>query len=169
MKITISRFLIFLFIAAGCSILQDNPPDGSSSVELRALGNLGYGADLYSCNKDCYTKLISKIDTNFIINDIQDYSKLTSRASCLEIPDWPSVDFSKNTLLAGVIISPSSCASLVKKEEMVYDSFKVTYTLIVTLQQGSSPTFSAVFFWVLTDKIPSDADIFFEYRYNSIQ
>jgi hypothetical protein len=159
---------MFYLIFTGCNILQDKPTEGSNSVTLKELETLGYGADLYSCNKDCFTKLLTKTDTNFIINNVQDYSKLISKASCLDIPEWPEVDFIRNTLLAGVIISPTSCARLLR-EELIYDPFKVTYTLTVTLQTGSSQTSSAIFFWGLTDKIPADANIIFDYKYNSIQ
>jgi hypothetical protein len=168
MRVPVSIFIIISLITTGCKISQDNFPDGSTSIEFRPLGILGYGADLFSCEKDCYTKLISKKDTTYFINSTEDYSKLILKASCLDVLEWPSVDFSKNSLLAGVIISPTSCARIVK-EDLILNPFDMKYSMIVTLQQGASPVYSAIFFWVLTDKIPTDANISFEVRYNSIQ
>lgn len=159
---------ILVLVAAGCSSNTNDQSDSSSAIEIRSLGNIGFGADLYSCNKDCYNKLISKKDTSFFINTLQDYSKLITTASCLEISPWPDVDFSSNSLLAGVAISSTSCATL-QKETLVYDPFAQKYTFIVILQQGSTPAFSAVFFWALTNKISSDAKISFEVKYSSIQ
>jgi hypothetical protein len=163
-----SGLLIIVLILAGCVNNNRDQPDNPFSVEIKALGNLGFGADAYSCSKDCYNKLITKKDTTFFINSIEDYSKLIMIASCLEIQQWPDVDFSKNSLLAGVTISSTSCASIVK-ETLVQDPSSLKYTLIITLQQGSSPAFSAIFYWMLADKIPVNANVSFEVKYSSIQ
>ena len=168
MKTIKSALFIIVLILAGCVNNNGDEPDNPTSVEIRALGGMGFGADIYSCSKDCYSKLLSKKDTTYFINSIEDYSKLIMKASCLEIQQWPDVDFSKNSLLAGVIISSTSCASIVK-ETLVRDPSSPKYTLIITLQHGSSPAFSAIFYWVLTDKIPANVNVSFEVKYNSIQ
>jgi len=168
MKTLNSFFLILILIMAGCVNHNSDEPDNPSSIEIRALGGMGFGADVYSCSKDCYNKLLSKKDTTFFINSIADYSKLIMKASCLEIQQWPDIDFTKNSLLAGITISSTSCASIVK-ESLVQDPSTLKYTLIITLQHGSSPAFSAIFYWVLTDKISASASVSFEVKYNSIQ
>jgi hypothetical protein len=168
MKIIVTIYTILCIIATGCNILGEKSEDGSSSIELKALGDMGFGADLYSCVKECYSKLVSKIDTNFVINNNEDYVKFEISASCLEITTWPSVDFDKNTLLAGIIISPTTCSRIVK-QSLSLNPFDSKYTFMVTLEPGATQTPGAIFFWGVTNKLPADASITFQYRYNSIQ
>jgi hypothetical protein len=166
----IAAFIVILYtISGGCNIFDNNEiPDGGTSVEIKPLGDLVYGADLFSCNKDCYGKLAVKADTNFIINSNSAYDKLKERASCLEILNWPDIDFTKYTLLAGVIITPTSCC-LIAREDLSLDPFNSVYTLTVTLQPGTNDTPGAVFFWALTARLPEDSNIVFLHKYNSIQ
>jgi hypothetical protein len=164
-----SVLIVSLFLPNGCNLLdKDNSPDGGTAVEIAALGELGFGADLLSCTKACITVLTSNADTNFVINSAADYEQLKIKASCLEIAAWPDVDFTKSTLLAGIIITPTSCSRIVR-EDLTLDPFNSVYTLMVTLQPGVYQALGAIFFWALTEKLPGDAEMVFLHKYNSIQ
>ena len=170
MKI-IRYFAIFLILASGgCNNSDDEIPDSTgTTVELNPLGDLAYGADIYSCSKDCYSKLLVKMDTGCVIKNDDDYTKFKIRANCLEVTEWPAVDFTKNTLLAGNIITNTSCCVIIKID-FTKDLSLPMYSFIVTLQPGQSSTPpGAVFYWGVTPKLPDDASVVFVYKYYSIQ
>jgi len=160
--------ILQVLILTGCNIFDDpSQIDGGTSEELKPLGDMGYGADQLACNKNCYSGLVSKEDTSFIINSAEEYDKLKVKAMCLEVLTWPEIDFSKQTLLAGIIITPTSCCKMIK-EELVYDPFVQKYTLTVTLFPGLSDQPAALFFWGLSKKLSSDASVEFKNKYNTI-
>jgi hypothetical protein len=169
----ITRLILFIFIilaliTAGCINKEDPSLDSGIYVEYKPLGDLAYGADSYSCQKDCYIKLVSPIDTGYVINNDIDYEKYKLRVACLEIRDWPVIDFTKNTLIAGVIITPTSCCTTLRIDFTKELSIP-KYTVMVTLQPGPNPFPGAVFYWGLTTKLPADSEVFFMHKYYSIQ
>jgi hypothetical protein len=163
-----SLIIVLALISAGCTSRDDQIIDSGTAVELKPLGDLAYGADTYSCQKDCYIKLVSQIDTGYVINNDIDYEKFKIRANCLEVRDWPVIDFAKNTLLAGVIITPNSCCTTLRID-FTRDLSLPKYTVMVTLQPGPNAFPGAVFYWGLTTKLPSDSEVFFMHKYYSIQ
>jgi len=169
MKLTGYLALIVLLLIPGCNNPDDNySPDSGITIEFKPLGDLTYGADLFSCSKDCYNKMLSKIDTGYIINNDNDYTKFKIRANCLEINEWPVVDFSKYTLLAGVIITPTSCCKTIRID-LTKDLSLPKYALMVTLQPGPDQSAGTVFYWGVTPGLPAEAEVFFMHKYYSIQ
>lgn len=153
-------------LIASCNPVGDNPGDGFSTEELKPLGDMGYGADNYACTMDCYSKLVVKADTNFVINSVSDYEKLKARAACLEIIAWPEVDFEKNTLLAGSLITSSSCCKILELT-LAYDPFKVEYNIVLTMLPGPNQNPGALYFWALAKKMPPGTVVSFHYKFNS--
>ena len=142
------------------------PGDGFTTEELKPLGDLGYGADNFACTMDCYSKMVIKADTSFVINSVSGYEKLHQRASCLEIDSWPDVDFEKNTLLAGAVITPSNCCKILEVS-LAYDPFKVEYNIVLTMLPGTDQNPGALYFWALAKKLAPGTIVSFHYKFNS--
>jgi len=169
MKIIRYLAIIVLLLTPGCNNPdENNSPDSGLTIEFNPLGELTNGADLYACSKDCYNKIPDKIDTGYIINNDNDYTKFKIRANCLEIDEWPVVDFSKYTLLAGVIITPTSCCKILRID-FTKDLSLPKYALMVTLQPGPDQLMGSVFYWGITPRLPAEAEVFFMHKYYSIQ
>ena len=169
MKVIGYFVIIVLLLTPGCNNSDENDiPDSGITIELKPLGDLAYGADLYACTKDCYSKIFARTDTGYVINNNDDYTKFIIRAGCLEVAEWPAVDFSKSTLLAGVIITSTTCCTTLRID-LTKDLSLPKYTLMVTLQPGPNSSPGAVFYWGVASKLPSDAEVLFMNKYYSIQ
>ncbi len=131
---------------------------------IRPLGFLGFGADSSLYKISCYSKLPERKESTFVINNYTDYDAFKNYASCLKINSWPSVDFEKNTMLAGVRIMGTCCAYLIP-EKFSLTKNNANYKFVVTIIPGAYWAMSTIFYWVLVDKIRHDSCVEFIIEY----
>jgi hypothetical protein len=145
------------------AILSNDKKEFSDSL-IRPLGNLGFGADTLSCIKSCYVKLTEPKDSTFVIKNYSDYNGFKNYVSCLEINNWPSVDFDKNNVLAGISILGMSCGRIIP-EKFSLTNHNGNYKFIVVIKPGVWMQMSVVFYWVIINKINPDSDVEFIIEY----
>lgn len=128
--------------------------ENATLIEIKTapLESLGYGADTLSCLKACLGKLQEKVNKSFIINNTEDYDSFKSYVSCLEISNWPLIDFEKYTLLSGIEISSGTCGRLLP-DLFTIKKTNSKYIFTVTYEVGGYTAFSAIFYWALVGKI----------------
>jgi hypothetical protein len=165
MKCMINILIIFILYSTLIScekkaILSNDKKELSDSL-IRPLGNLGFGADSLSCKLGCsYGMFDDRRDCTFVINNNTDYNAFKKFVSCLEINSWPSVDFKKNTMLAGIRIMGASCSRLIP-EKFSLTKNNANYKIVIAIRWGLYWSLHYVPYWVLTDKISADSYVEF--------
>ena len=151
--------LIICTISIGCDNLIQSP-EKKGDLIIRPLGNLGFGADTLSCIKSCYGKLTERKDSTFVINNYSDYNSFRNYVSCLDINSWPSIDFEKNTMLAGIKVEGSSCGRLLTQDFLI-TFLNSDYKFIVAIKPGGYAEMTVIIYWALVDKIGSGSSVKF--------
>lgn len=158
---TIIIYLIIVFSTLySCNKISLVKNNEYLSKTISPLEALGFGADTLSCLKSGYSKLPECLDKSFIINNIDDYNSFRNYVSCLEIDNWPLIDFEKYTMLAGIKILGTTCGRLLPNDFSLLQS-NSKYVFTVFIQPGGYTAMSAIFYWVLTDKISPKSEIEF--------
>ena len=159
---TIYFILLLVFILYNCDDLDQSQ---KKSPTLSPLGSLGFGADSLCCVKGCYG-VISDRDRIFVINTNKAYNEFKEYVSSLEINNWPSIDFNKTTMLAGVKIEGAICAKLLPQNFSII-RLQSDYIFTVVIRPGGYHAMGAVIYWALTDKIDPGADVEFIIEHQS--
>lgn len=129
-------------------------------IEIRPLGELGFGADTLACQNNCGNAIDYK-GKQFIIQSDNDYNELMVYAECLLISSWPQIDFNESTVLAGVSITNTICKSITGQSvKKVCKDNKLIYS--VDISGGGYTALGAVYYWVLIPKTSSEQEIKFE-------
>jgi len=158
------KIKFFLLCICGISLIQlfscNKENQTKSTLILKSLETFGYGADTLSCQKNCISNLTKQSDTSFIINRLEDYDAFKKYVSCLELTHWPSIDFSKYTMLAGVGILGTTCGTLLPDRFSLNHSDS-KYVFNIVIKPGGYEAFSAIFYWTLVDKIDNGSKVEF--------